>query len=80
MSCAHVTDPVLIDFYARHPALTCARCWLAEMADATQPRRGHPQPPTHLRRPRRGASSRPGALPLFAGPPPHPTTLTVKEG
>lgn len=28
MSCAHVIDSALVDFYDRHPELMCARCWL----------------------------------------------------
>jgi hypothetical protein len=26
--CQHVTDPVLAEWYAENPKLTCARCWL----------------------------------------------------
>lgn len=37
MSCEHVTDLELIDFYGRRPALICARCWLA-LADTSTAR------------------------------------------
>lgn len=40
MNCKHVTDSVLVDFYATRPALTCARCWL-ELADTAPPRLAH---------------------------------------
>lgn len=40
MSCAHVSDPVLVDFYARHPALSCAHCFF-ELADPSPPRLAH---------------------------------------
>lgn len=26
--CPHVTDPVLIEWYAENPKVVCARCWL----------------------------------------------------
>lgn len=27
--CPHVDDPVLAEWYASHPEVVCARCWLA---------------------------------------------------
>ena len=63
MSCAHVTDPVLIDFYVRHLELTCARCWLA-LADTSPPRLAHTARRTSAGR--AGRPRRDPAAPLLA--------------
>jgi len=30
VNCTHITDPVLVTFYAEHPRLICARCFHAD--------------------------------------------------
>jgi len=43
--CPHVADPELAEWYAEHPEVICARCWLERRGKPIQARRRSPTLP-----------------------------------